>query len=323
MVYCALWRRKMILGSELRGDDFKAAAPNQEFHVQPPTNSPLVASSGLSLSKEDDKISIEWGEDRPLSADEGLAKLRDEFVSRSQKGIVKYPNSARAHTNLGIALMNQQRPDAAVEELETALRIDPQYYLAAVTLAKLKVEQNRLDEAERLYLGLQVAFPHESAPNLSLAFIAMRRFQFENAETLLSRAIELGANGVLPKYLLSMVLLRLGKNREAIKLLKAAVRSDVRSPALYQALGTAYAMAGDSSRAGINFAAALTLAPNLRSAVHSFARVLIEQGKSTHALQVLTDYLEQSPQDYVARELLGVAHAALRQYRSASHQLAQ
>jgi Flp pilus assembly protein TadD len=313
----------MIVENGLPETGFKPAALNREFHVEAPSSSPLVASSGLSLSKEDDRVSIEWTGEEPVLADEMSARVREEFISRCRRDLLKYPNSARAHTNLGIALMNQQQFAAAVGEFEKALLVDPHSYIAAMKLAKLRVEQNQLDEAERLYSKLQETFPNESAPSLSLAFIAMRRFKFDEAEQLFRRAIDVGAEGVLPKYLLSMVLLRLGKNREAINLLKASVRSDVRSPALHQALGAAYAMSGDYSRAELNFSVALKLVPTLPSAIDGLARVLLEQGKTSRALQLLTHYLEQAPKDIKARELLGATYGAIGQYRPAISQLTQ
>jgi Flp pilus assembly protein TadD len=270
----------MIMTSDALVEELKETAPNKGFRVQPPNN-PLVATSGLSLHKKDDgMISIEWDEEAPTPNDDLLTKVREEFVSRSRKDVSRHPNSARVHANLGIALMNQGMLEDAVREFELALSINPRYYVAGITLAKIMVEQNRLEDAERLYLELQEAFPEDSAPTLSLAFIAMKRLDFESAERLFRRALLLVEDAVLPRYLLAIVLLRLGRNREAISLLKASVRSEVRAPALYQALGVAYAMSGDRARAELNFRTALTLAPAMGEAVHGLARVLIEGGKA-------------------------------------------
>jgi Flp pilus assembly protein TadD len=310
----------VISGGSL--EDFEETAPRGGFRVQPPSN-PLVAASGLSLFKKDAGVSIEWDEEKTAPTDDLLVKVRQEFVSRSQKDVAKHPNSARAHTNLGITLMNQGELEEAIKEFEVALSIDPRYYVAGITLAKIMVEQDRFDEAEKLYFKLREAFPNDSAPVLSLALIAMRKFDFENAERLLRRAVVLGEDAVLPKYLLAIVLLRLGRNREAISLLKASVRSEVRSPALYQALGVAYAMAKDQARAELNFKTALTLAPTMSEAVHGLARVLIERGKASAALSMLVEHLERMPNDDKARELLARAYNGIGQPRSAAHQVIQ
>jgi Flp pilus assembly protein TadD len=312
----------MIMTSGGSLEDFKEAAPSGGFRVHPPSN-PLVAASGLSLFKRDAGVSIEWDEEKPVSTDDLLVKVRNEFVSRSQKSVAKHPDSARAHTNLGITLMNQGELEEAIKEFKIALSIDPRYYVAGITLAKIMVEQDRFDEAERLYSELQEAFPDDAAPVLSSALIAMRKFDFVNAERLFRRALVLVKDAVLPKYLLAIVLLRLGRNREAISLLKASVRSEVRSPALYQALGVAYVMAGDKARAELNFRTALTLAPTMREAVHGLARILIERGKPSVALSLLVEHLERMPDDDHARELLACAYGGIGQHRSAAQQVMQ
>lgn len=312
----------MIATSGALVKDLEETAPKGGFRVQPPNN-PLVAASGLSLLKKDDEVTIEWDEEKPVPTGDLLTKVREEFVSRSRKDVARHPNSARVHTNLGIALMNQGKLDEAVKEFEAALSIDPRYYVAGITLAKIMVEQDKLDDAERLYSELQKAFPDDSAPTLSLAFIAMKKLDFERAERLFRRAIVLVEDAVLPKYLLAIVLLRLRRNREAIALLKASVRSEVRSPALYQALGVAYAMAGDQARAELNFRTALTLAPTMGEAVHGLARILIERGKASSALSLLADHLEATPGDDQARELLARAYHGIGQHRSAAQQMIQ
>lgn len=312
----------MIATSGALVEDLKETPPSGGFRVQPPNN-PLVAAFGLSLSRKDDDVSIEWDEEKPAPTDDLLTKVRQEFVSRSQKDVAKHPNSARVHTNLGIALMNQGDLDEAMKEFRLALSINPCYYVAGITLAKIMVEQDKLDDAEKLYSELQEAFPNDSAPVLSLAFIAMRRLEFTNAERLLRRAIVLVEDAVLPKYLLAIVLIRLGRNREAISSLKASVRSEVRSPASYQALGVAYFMAGDHARAELNFRTALTLAPTMGEAAHGLARVLIERGKASGALSLLVEHLERTPDDDQARELLARAYHGIGQHRSAAQQIIQ
>lgn len=312
----------MIVTSDGLLEDFEETAPSGGFRVHPSSN-PLVAAAGLSLFKKDAGVSIEWDEEKPALTDDLLVRVRQEFVSRSQRDVAKHPNSARAHTNLGITLMNQGQLEEAIKEFGVALSSNPRYYVAGITLAKIMVEQDRFDEAERLYSELQEAFPNDAAPVLSLALIAMRKFDFEKAERLFRRAIVLVEGAVLPKYLLAIVLVRLGRNREAISLLKASVRSEVRSPALYQALGVAYAMAGDKARAELNFGTALTLAPTMREAVHGLARVLIERGKASVALSLLVEHLERMPDDDHARELLARAYSGIGQHRSAAQQVIQ
>jgi tetratricopeptide (TPR) repeat protein len=65
----------------------------------------------------------------------------------------------------------------------------------------------------------------------------------------------------------------------------------------------------------------LTLAPTMREAVLGLARVLLEQDKASRALSLLVGYLERTPDDDEARELLARAHSGIGQHRSAAQQL--
>ena len=63
---------------------------------------------------------------------------------------------------------------------------------------------------------------------------------------------------------------------------RLAAKKDVRSPFLYQALGVAYAVAGDSKRAVRSFKTALTLAPEMKDAVRALSIVLLQPVSYTH-----------------------------------------
>lgn len=304
-------------------DKFEETAPSRHFLVQPPKREPFVAVSGLSFVRDEESVVIDWPEMAEIVVSDPVIRMRADIIGRARRLAQKYPNSSRARTNLAIALMGQGELEEAEKELLAGIKLDAKSYVASITLARLYVEDGRLDEAEKLYSRMLQQFPTEPAPSLSLAFIAMKRADFTHAEEMLRKHIELDRESVLAKYQLAMVLIRLGKDREAISLLKRAVRAEVRSPALYHALGVAYAMAGDPNRAEMRFRSALALAPHMRRAVHGLARVLIDQAKAPAALDLLTHYLEKQSDDFVARELLGRVYVDIEQYGSATNQLIQ
>jgi Flp pilus assembly protein TadD len=310
-----------MIASAIEVDKFEESAPSNHFQVQPPKYEPLVASSGLCFVKDKESVLIEWPEASEVTVLDSVNRMRADIVGRARTLVLKHPGSSRAHTNLGIALINQGELDEAEKELHAGIKLDARNYVASLNLARLYVQTGRLDVAEQLYTEMLQHFPSEPAPSLSLAFIAMKRADFTLAEAMLRKHIELDAESVLAKYQLAMVLIRLGKGREAISLLKKAVRAEVRSPALYHALGVAYAIAGDLHRAETGFRSALALAPHMRRAVHALARVLIDRRDISVALQVLTAHLEKQPDDLVARELLGRVYVDIEQYRSAKTQL--
>jgi Flp pilus assembly protein TadD len=96
---------------------------------------------------------------------------------------------------------------------------------------------------------------------------------------------------------MAISLLTLGKSQEAIRHLRFAARTEVRSPAIYQALGVAYVMADDVKSAVRSFKTALTLAPEMKDAVHALANVLLQQGHTSSLVELLAAYLERQPND--------------------------
>jgi Flp pilus assembly protein TadD len=112
---------------------------------------------------------------------------------------------------------------------------------------------------------------------------------------------------------MGVTFLKLGNTRDSINHFRLAAKKDVRSPFLYQALGVAYAVAGDSKRAVRSFKTALTLAPEMKDAVRALSIVLLQRGETESLVELLEAQLGRTPEDIPARELL--AEVLLREKR--------
>src|SRR5438552_3910744 len=255
----------MIITTEPQ--DVKETAPAVHYRVQGPDSSTMTPSSPVSLIKEGDEILLEWSQPQPIT-DTGIAqKLVSDLVASARRTVERYPNSSKAHTNLGLALLNSGDTPHAIEEFNAALNIDPDNYVAGTQLAKIFVAQNRLEDAGAIHRHLRQVYPRHATPLMSLAYIAMRRERFEEAERLFRDVIGLGVKSPIPFYNLAVLLLRRGETREAISKIKAALRDNPRSPALYEALGIAYSLSGNTERSARAFSTTLTLAPGRAEAV--------------------------------------------------------
>src|SRR5207248_2282211 len=140
---------------------------------------------------------------------------------------------------------------------------------------------------------------------------------------LLKQSIALSHKATAAKYLLAMILLKVGKTKEAISILRAAAHMEVRSPEIYEALGIAYSIDSDFRRASVAFKTALSLAPWSANAVHGLAYALLEMENPDEARDLLIAYLEKRPRDKNAKQLLAQAYMDRRQFRSAIGQLMQ
>jgi tetratricopeptide (TPR) repeat protein len=72
-------------------------------------------------------------------------------VSELAELLKKNPSSAKLWSDKGVAECLAGRPEAAAKDLERAIRLEPGYLPAYLTLGALLTEQGRADEARRLY----------------------------------------------------------------------------------------------------------------------------------------------------------------------------
>jgi tetratricopeptide (TPR) repeat protein len=311
----------MILASEKTTKDIRQSEPDPQFTVRAPRVNPLAAGSTFAVTKGAHGIGLDSLDELQPQTEIESRTLSSRMIARCKREIERRPNSARAHTNLGIALLNAGQLASAKSEFETALRIDPTHYVAATSLGRIEVETGYFDRAVRIYEDLRRYYPKNATPLVSLAHMAMKRQDWINAERLLRDAINMGHRALTARYNLAMIQLKLGKSREAIALLRSAARDEVRAPSIYEGLGAAYALNGDFHRAAVAFKTALSLDPSSHSAVHGLAKVLLQLKLIDEVIELIVDYLERVPADHDARQLLARAYGERGQYRSAVAQL--
>jgi tetratricopeptide (TPR) repeat protein len=308
----------MIVNSEW--SEVKGTTPPSRYRVEVPSTNPLMPSAAVSLVKEGDQISLKWDLSETADA-EGIAqRLVSESLNSSREQVRRYPRSARAHTNLGLACANAGSLSEAVSAFQGALELDPDSYVASIELAKVFASQGRLDEAEEIYRLLCVTFPSNVTPLMGLAYLAMRRDDFVEAEKLFRDAVSRRPATPVPFYHLAVLLLHRQETREAIKLLRTALRHNVRSAALYQAIGVAYSLAGDNARSARAFRTALTLSPNLNEALKGLANTLLKVEQTDAAIDLLSGYVDRSPEDRDARLSLAKAYMSKQRHSAARGQ---
>jgi tetratricopeptide (TPR) repeat protein len=92
------------------------------------------ATTGFSPSKKEDSESDEYLEIATLYAQKGKYRKAEELFQKVAK---ENPSSARAHNNLGVVRLKQEKYDMAEREFKEALRLDPAFVLPYYNLACL------------------------------------------------------------------------------------------------------------------------------------------------------------------------------------------
>ncbi len=166
------------------------------------------------------------------------------------------PANAVKLNNLGVAYMNQQRMDKAVEEFDLALKADP-----TLTAAEL---------------------------NKGIALLNLQKLP--EAEQALDMAAAKQPNNARVWYNLGLLRRSQGKPGEAIEAFQRVIKIDPSDPDAHYFLGTMYSQQQQYERAIAEFEAALRLQPLHASAEFGLARALQRAGNGDAARQHLQTF---------------------------------
>ena len=96
--------------------------------------SPSASTSSFSPNKKEDSESDEYLEIATLYAQKGKYQKAEELFQKVAK---ENPSSARAHNNLGVVRLKQEKYDMAEREFKEAIRLEPAFVLPYYNLACL------------------------------------------------------------------------------------------------------------------------------------------------------------------------------------------
>ena len=113
-----------------------SASPFPGEVERPPasTSSGQGATSGFSPNKKEDNESDEYLEIATLYAQKGKYQKAEELFQKVAK---ENPSSAKAHNNLGVVRLKQEKYDMAEREFKEAIRLEPAFVLPYYNLACL------------------------------------------------------------------------------------------------------------------------------------------------------------------------------------------
>ena len=301
--------------------DFSQIVPAERFSVDPPQINPLIAASPIDVTRTESGMDFSVvdriGEAEPPSVERTL----HEVIARCEKDLSTHPRNPQSMINLALALINAGKSDAAKEMLEDVIALEPKNYVALTSLALIFINRGQLGEATEVYVRLHSEYPRDPSPLINLASIALRQEDFVGAAAHLEKAVRLDECSVMAKYLLAMVLLRLGKHNQSIGLLRTISREGGPSAEVNQGLAIAYLVSGDHKKSERAFLAALTINKHLTSAVHGLAILRLQQNRFDEVVEGLLDHLSYVPGDMQSRELLAQAYVRLSQFARARGQL--
>ena len=233
------------------------------------------------------------------------------YLSRWQDtvGLFEYmlkltPDSAQAHSELGVVLQSLGRSDDAINHFQQALKLKPDYAEAHYNLGFAFHSLGGTDEAiEEYRQAIRIKPDYGQAyNNLGIALGSQRRF--DDAIKAFSQAIEIKPGYAKAHYNLGRAFQLQGDVNEAIAHYREAVRLKPDYAEAYNNLGNALRLSGKVDEAIEYFRKAIELDPNIADVYYNLGLAFQSQGKTRQAADYLRNALQINPHHAGAAEEL-------------------
>ncbi len=126
-----------------------------------------------------------------LFAYDARARVWQSDLHFHRQAVVDSPRSAKAHYNLGLALIHRDRREEAAVSLQRALVIHPGFSRAAYFLAELHAEEGDVAEASAIYAAYLEAKPNDVGSITRQIHLLMQLRRYGQARELAQRLVHL------------------------------------------------------------------------------------------------------------------------------------
>jgi tetratricopeptide (TPR) repeat protein len=238
--------------------------------------------------------------------------------------VAKRPASAKAQSNLGMALSTRGRTAEAIACYQTSLRLNPGLPETHYNLGLSYESLNRREEALAEFLAAARLDPKFSYAQSAAGRLLNSFGRPAQAEPLLRRAVANDPANSLAHGSLGVALAALGQTAEAIREFQESLRLDPAQADVEFDLGIALARSGQLEEAARHDANAVRLQPGNGDAQLNLGVTLLQLGRAQAALPPLREAARLEPQVAAAHgnlaaalDAAGQGAAALGEFRRA------
>lgn len=185
----------------------------------------------------------------------------------------KAPANSRAWDNLGMALLQVNKPADAAQAFKHALQLEPGHAKARVNLGIALAQLGQYNEAAANYAQVLDHLPDYAPALHNLALVYAKAGQLPEAENLLRQAVA-SDPALTPAWAdLGTVLAQQNRLDDAVVAYRNAIELNPSVSAWHNSLGTTYARQGNLPAARTAFQTAVSLDPSNQDAAANLARV--------------------------------------------------
>jgi len=238
-----------------------------------------------------------------LGAQLMLDKKRDEALEMFHKVTRLEPNHYRAHSAYALVLhvlgerdgFKPGQVEEAISHFEEALRIKPTYTRAREGLARVYLNQRKLDLArDQLNLVFEQQ-PRSVSALLLMGWLLIEEQQWSEAQSYFERVIELKPDVFDARLGLGLALDHQGKRQEAVGHLEKAIEIDPRSSRAHYVLGTARLNLNETPAAVEQFQQALEITPDNLEALSNLGVAYGILGDADRSIECFERILKVDP----------------------------
>jgi uncharacterized protein (TIGR03032 family) len=212
----------------------------------------------------------------------GMALIRDQRYQAAmvelQRAIQFDPKYAKAHNNLGIALRGVGRPHDAVAAYRSATKLDATYAKAWSNLGSVLTELKLYDNAEKACRRAIEHEPDYAAAHINFGELCIARQRFVDGETHFQNALKIDPNSYSATVGLSRCLMQQDRYPEASRLLENMLTDYPDDPTIWKSLALIDVECERFQEAENRFCKALDFSPENATIHLDLAHLYFTQG---------------------------------------------
>ncbi len=221
--------------------------------------------------------------------------------------------NAVAECHFGLALMEQNKLDAAIEHFRSAIEIDTDFLPARLNLGEALRRLGRTDEAIACFRQVLRTQPGSAMAHYNLGEAFRQRGNLDEAVVHLRRSLEIEPQRVDVLTNLGITFAQKGDVSKAIELLKQAMRLDPRCAETCNSVGAVLASQGKWEEAIEFYRQALQIKPEYAEAHNNLGFALATRGNWSQATEEYRRALAAMP--HYAKARFNLAESLIRQQR--------
>lgn len=246
----------------------------------------------------------------------GNRALAEQLLNEA---IALNPYDARALNALAELLMKQERYEQALDLLERAFHVAPQYGDVIDNISKAMKALKRVDEIIERYRALLQENPNQPFVHYILGRDLAETGRVEEAFKHFEEAVRLYPQLDGARYLWAQELSRMGRSDEAIQQHREALALNPDLKYTHVALGRELSRLGRGDEAIHHFEEAIRIDPSFQDARYLLGKELVKVGRVTEAREQFETAVALNPQDARAHLELGMFWAEQGELETALH----